>query len=217
MHLTRQEVTGNGLVEIIYPVEILVPYKERRPDHQFVFQFQYENFKPSELLFSGQGNHETVFNGASAAVMSLNLGYKYNLPVLGVELSAFFGSGGLGGGANDAAYSVQKKGVRIAAVIDGIMSEPYVAPYAGLQFVSWDFKESSRVGAGSASPEPVMGTQLGLLVQLNWLEPKSALRALNDDGLNNSYLDLFLQQYAGTGATNLATAFNMGAGFRLEY
>lgn len=215
--LTRQEVTGNGLVEIVYPVEILVPYKERRPDHQFVFHFQYENFKPTGLSFAGQGTYDSVFNGASAPIMSLNLGYKYNLPVVGVELSAFFGSGGLASGANNTAYSIQKKGIKAAAVFDGIMQEPYVAPYVGLQFVGWDFKESSSVGANSASPGFILGTQAGLLLQLNWLEPKTALRALNDDGLNNSYLDLFVQQYASPKELNLATSFNWGAGFRLEY
>lgn len=217
IEMTREEVTGNGLVEIVYPVEYLVPYKERRPDHQFIFHFQYENFKPAALVFSGQGNHDSIFGGASAPVMSLSLGYKYNLPIVGVEVSAFFGSGGLTGGANNTAYSVQKKGVRLAAVFDGIMSEPYVVPYVGIQFVGWDFKESSSLGANSASPGFIMGTQAGLLFQLNWLEPKSALRALNDDGLNNSYLDLFIQQYAATENANLASAFNWGAGFRLEY
>jgi hypothetical protein len=210
-------LAGAQEVEIVYPVEILAPYRERRPDHQIIFHFQYENFKPSEIQFSGQGGYESVFNGSSASIMGLNLGYKYNLPLVGVELSGFFGSGGAGGGTSNAAYSVQKKGLRTALILDGIMDEPYVAPYLGIQFVSWDFQESSDVGATSITTDYVMGTQIGVLLQLNWLEPATALRALNEDGLTNSYLDLFVQQYGGTSPVNLATSFNWGAGFRLEY
>ncbi len=197
------KVTGNGLIEIVYPAEVLAPYKERRPDHQFIFHFQYENLKPAGL--------------GSAAIMGLNLGYKYNVPVVGLEISGFFGSGGSAGGSNGSSYSVQKKGVRAAAVFDDFMNEPYVAPYFGLQIVKWDFDESSLSGRNSASLDPTLGTQVGLLIQLNWLEPKTALNALNEDGLNNSYLDLFLQQYASTKGVNLATSFNWGAGFRMEY
>lgn len=214
--IREQQVTGNGLVEVVFPAEILAPYKERRPDHQFVFHFQYENFKPSELQFSGQGNHSAVFTG-SAQLMGLNLGYKYNLPVVGLELSGFFSSGGQGGGINQTGYFLEKKGLRFAAVFDGIMDEPYIAPYVGMQIVKWNVKESSNVGSSSASPDPVMGTQMGLLIQLNWLEPESALRALNEDGLNNAYLDVFMQQYEATAGANLASSFNWGAGFRLEY
>ena len=214
--IREQQVTGNGLVEVVFPAEILAPYKERRPDHQFVFHFQYENFKPNQMTLAGQGSYDTVFSG-SASVMGLNLGYKYNAPLVGLEVSGFFGSGGLGGGKNGSGYSVEKKGVRLAAIFDDFAPEPYLAPYVGLQIVKWDVKESSNSGASSAGLDAVMGTQIGLLVQLNWLEPASALRALNEDGLNNSYLDLFMQQYGATSGTNLASAFNWGAGFRLEY
>lgn len=206
----------NGLIEIVYPVEILEPYKNRRPDHQFIFHFQFENFRPQGFQFQGQGTHAAIFEG-SAPINSLALGYKYNLPLVGVELSAFFGSGGQGGGLNNTSYSVQKKGVRLAAVFDDFMNEPYVAPYFGIQLVTWDFQELSSLGASSGSLGPATGTQAGLLFQLNWLEPNSALKALNEDGLNNAYLDLFMQQYSATTGTNLASAFNWGAGFRLEY
>lgn len=200
--------SGAGLVEIVYPAEILAPYKDRRPDHQFVFHFQYENFKPT-------GFSQVI--ASSASVLGLNLGYKYNLPVVGLELSGFFGSGGASGGVDRTSYSVQKKGLRLAAIFDGILDEPYVAPYLGLQIVKWDVSSTSDFGTFSASPDFVMGTQVGLLFQLNWLEPKTALRALNEDGLNNSYLDLFFQQYGATSGIDLASSFNWGAGFRLEY
>lgn len=60
----------------------------------------------------------------------------------------------------------------------------------------------------------------GLLIQLNWLEAETAKDAYLNQGVENTYLDIFWNQYASSGSDedlNLETQSNWGAGLRIEF
>jgi hypothetical protein len=213
--------TLSGKVEIEIPPEILAPYSERRPDWQITFNFQLENFKPTDLTLGTGAKYNDQFGGKSLSLINFYLGGKYNFPVTAIDLSLNYGAGGGAGqpeGQSGVGILVVKKGVRIALELDQMMREPYVAPYAALSFNAWDYSESSTGQTLNKSTTPQMGFQLGALVQLNSLEEKTALRALREDGLQNTFLDVFVHQYtAETDGIKLTSALSWGLGFKTEY
>jgi len=215
--------TEKKLVEVIYPVQGLVPYRERRPSHQMTFNFQYENFLPQGFVSPTVGtSFNQTYSEVAAPILSGSIGWKYNVSVAGLELAAFYGNGGLISvqGGDKVSLDVSKYGLKFGAYLDTIMREPYVVPYGALQLQMWNISEVNNTNKYSHTTGYALGYQVGALVQLNWVESDAALVALNESGLTNTYLDFFLQSYgAPTDAAdpNLASEFNWGVGFRLEY
>lgn len=222
------ETPGSELIEIEYPVEALLPYRDRRPTHQVTANIQHEMFAPTGFISptvtdpAAANIYSKVYSDKDMGITSLSIGYKYNIPLIGLEVAPFYGMGSLKESTigETMLLDVSKAGVRVAGYLETLTSEPYVVPYAALQFQIWNVEEKSATKAFSRETGFVMGTQLGLLIQLNWIDPDGALTAMNESGLNNTYLDIFAQQYGestDSADPNLTTDFNWGVGLRLEY
>lgn len=225
---TDSEVTeDSGLVEVVYPVEYTRPYRERRPKNQLTFQVDYENYMPSEYFSPSvpdpsPNGYVNVFGETSIPMVNFALGWKYNFSLLGMELAAFYGTGAIQDNriGDRISLHLQKAGFKLAGYLDTLFKEPYVVPYAAAQFQIWNIFEESSTLVYERESAYGIGVQAGLLFQLNWIEPGSSLMALNESGLNNTYIDLFVQQYSDTVDSKdpyLASDLNWGVGLRLEY
>lgn len=224
-----RELPAEGKVTIEYPVETALPYRERRPRHQFTAHVQYENFAPTGYLSpviadpsTVDPSYQNVYNQEDIPLIGLALGYKFNMPFLGVEVAPFYAAGGITSSrtGENITLNFEKYGVRFAAYLETLFREPYVVPYVSGVIQVWGIEESGASLAFSRSTAYTFGFGAGLLFQLNWLDPAAALLALNESGLSNTYLDVFVQQYGDTVDANdpvLSTDFNWGAGIRLEY
>lgn len=222
-----EAMEDSGLVEVVYPVEISRPYRERRPKNQVTLQVDYENYMPANYFSPSvpepnPNAYKSIFGETSIPMVNFALGWKHNLSLLGIELAAFYGTGAIQDNriGDKVSLNLQKAGLKLAGYLDTLFKEPYVVPYAAAQFQIWNvFEESSTLVYERASAYGI-GFQAGLLFQLNWLEPNSSLMALNESGLNNTYVDLFVQQYGDTVDSKdpyLASDLNWGVGLRLEY
>lgn len=216
-----------GLVEIEYPAQIFADYRDRRPNSNVTFGIQYENYAPVGYVSgaapaAAANTYSAVYGDQDMPLTSLYVGYKYNLPFMGVETSLFYGMGGLIDAriGETIDLDVKKYGVKFAGYLDSIFKEPYFVPYGAVQIQFWGITEKGQSLEFNRSTGYTIGLQLGALIQLNWVEPETALFALNESGLNNTFLDVFMQQYGDTSdATDpkLASEFNWGLGIRLEY
>lgn len=213
----------NGLIEIEYPVEALLPYRERRPKNQLTLHFQYENFLPNGYISPTVGTtYGETYKNVATPLISGSIGWKHNIPFLGLEVAAFYGNGGLADTqmGEKVTFDVSKYGLKFAGYLETLFKEPYVVPYGAVQVQGWDVSEIRTNSKYERTTSYNVGFQVGALIQLNWLEQDSSLAALNESGLTNTYLDIFAQQYGNTSDAadpKMASEFNWGAGFRVEY
>jgi hypothetical protein len=234
-----EDVPQDGKIEVVYPADRLVPYRERRSDWGFTFGIQYEQIFPSSYKSQiDEFSYEEMFGTTSVDMIQGQLGVKYNFGLGSIGASAV-----LGAGSNysrevmnhlddpntpavekpeaDAKLQVTKIGAAITFVMDALFAEPYIAPYIEGQVFQLDWMESA-LGVDSVSGQTQMSTGIGagLLIQLNWLDPAAAFEAQNTSGLQNTYLDLYVSQYNGSSSSedpNFQTDVNYGAGLRLEF
>lgn len=218
-----------GKIQIEYPAQVFLPYRDRRPRHQFTANVQYENFAPTGYLSPVIADPTTVSNLykdtydlADIPIISLALGWKFNIPFMGVEIAPFYGKGSLQSSKSGETLSldIEKYGLKFAAYFETLFSEPYIVPYISGQVQLWGIEEKGATLNFSRSTGYAVGFGAGLLFQLNWIDSGAAFVALNESGLNNTYLDVFVQQYGDTSDPEdpiMSSEFNWGAGLRLEY
>lgn len=209
-------------VEIEFPASELVPYKERRPANQLSFGFQYEPTTFTNFASPiDSAKYEALFGKSSVDILQIAAGWKVNLPLLGIDLQGMYGRGVMSDTRSGQATSLalNKKGLKVLAVLDGIFNENYAVPYFGIQYLEWDVTTANDLASVSLTTGPVMAMTAGIYLSVHWLEKNSALMSYNEGGLNNTYIDLFINQYQqprNAADPDLSgTAF--GAGFKLEF
>ena len=107
-------------------------------------------------------------------------------------------------------------------IADVLFPEPYVAPYVGITAARLSFKEHDKTNKLDTSEETDIcyNYTVGLLIQLDWIDYQAAKEATLDYGLQNTFLDIYMTQYAKTGNEadpNTETDMLWGAGLRMEF
>lgn len=214
---------GDGTIEIVYPSEYTEEYKERRSDWSTVFSVTMDNILPDKYRSKIQGEtFEDLFGKTNISIVQVEIGTKYNFSLGALGASLFYGVGEIDDDriGEKRKLSLSKQGIGFNFTMDNLFDEPLVAPYVGGQVFTMNYKETAPDVSDSGQTAMTTGYTVGLLLQLNWLDPNSALQAQNSSGLENSYLDLFLSQYNTSESEddpNFQTSFNWGAGLRLEF
>jgi hypothetical protein len=221
----NDEIIGDGKIEIIYPATEAAPYLERRSNWGIQFGIDQENFLPSHFVSSNDSyTYKQMFGDASIQIVEASLGVKYNFGLGALTFDVVGGSGSVSNGLTGVTrgLSVVKRAVAVGYTMDAIMKEPYVAPYAKFQVFDFTYSDQGSINGDSTGTTAwTTGFTIGLLIQLNSIDPTdAALRANSDYGLNNTYLDVFATQYNTSNAKDdpeFETALNWGAGIRLEF
>lgn len=220
------EEPASNYVDIEFPASVVPPYGERRPSGGFTFGLQYEPVTLSKYTTAINGTTQSyadLYGSHAIQVPSINLGYKVNLPLIGIEASVTYGQGTVTDTQSGSNMSLlaTKKGGRLIAVLDGILNENYIVPYGGVQYISWDATETNNTTNVSASGTAsyAMGVIAGAYINVDWVEPRAALRSYNE-GVTTTYLDVFMAQYSSTNNPNepdFSSSMNWGAGLRVEF
>lgn len=211
------------LVEVRYPVDPDASYKERRRTHGANFAVNQLAMSPVDWLTLL--NQEAYFDEVYQNPVSLNsveLGYKFNFVLGSLNFLAVYGAGNTSSDGYN--LSVTKYAAKGMYIIDNILSEPYVAPYAAASIWQMTFKENDSFSTPSRETSETLGPgfdySFGLLFQLNWLEPGTARDTLNTTGIQNTYVDIFVTQHTDSQDSidaSTATDFDLGFGLRLEF
>lgn len=214
----------SGLVEMHYPIDADVPYKERRDDFAFTFGVTYENFYPKNYssIVDAADFYEDMFGEAEIPMFSADLGLKYNF-FLGALTAGVGGGYGTiseerGDVYRDVAFT--KASAYLGYTMDSVFDEPYVAPYILGGTTLFSIEETAGTETGSGTTDTCFFYKAGALVQLDWIEDSSSRVGLMEHGLENTYLDLFVTQYstsANSDDTDTETQLNFGAGLKLEF
>lgn len=208
------------LVELELRQDILAPYKERRSSHGFQMNVSYE---PVEFLkyksFLDGVSYKEMFGDSTTNIISLSAEYKYNFVMGAVSLGGVVGMGSVSG-PSDRSLALTKYGLRFKYTMDNIFSEPYVAPYLGMDLWQMSYNEKLGSDTYSGSTQLSYNYSVGMLIQLNWIDKGTATNATYEYGLENTYLDLYATQYSAPQAEDdpdLGTDFSFGAGLLFEF
>lgn len=224
----------DGKIEIIYPAEALAPYKERRSNWSTTFQIGVDMISPTSFRSrvpgdSNNRSYEDLFGSYTLDLIQAQLGLKYNFGLGSIGVAGLIGYGSIDGKEDSIVHelSLMKKGGSASFIMDNLFSEPYLAPYVEGQFFTFDYEETqyvpgseSNIHSSSAGTDMTTALVVGVLIQLNKLDPSAALAAQQSMGLNNVFADLFVSQYntsASEDDPNFETGVNFGAGMRMEF
>lgn len=222
---------GDGkTIEVNYSAEKMLPYKQRREDWSIVAGFNVEQLFPDGYKSAiDQFSYEELFGSSTLNITQGYVGAKYNMSFGSMGIGGMFGYGSLNDGRIsgtvnrdvDATLEVTKYGGYANLTLDTLFNEPYVAPYVEGQIYSMEWTESSKSGEEAAGwADIATAFRVGALIQLNWLDPDSALQARESSGLNNTFLDVFVSFYSASERKDdlsFESTANYGAGLSFEY
>jgi hypothetical protein len=223
-----------GLVEIHYPADPNIPYRERRETSAFMFGLNYENFYPSKYtsIIDANNTYQDLFGESEIPMISFDLSYKYNFSLGALVLGGGIGIGRLFQNEQTTRNTLEfsKYNVFVGYIMDSLFKEPYVAPYFNVGTTKFSIKETADVlnadGTTQSGSSQSGNTQTGFfykagfLMQLNWIEPDTSRSSIVESGIQNTYLDLFITKYTTSIAKDdpdVETNVNYGAGLRVEF
>ncbi len=236
--ITAQEIKDRQLVEV-EPVNVLsgdlssvyklLPYKIRRPKWGQQFGVSYSGYTPnnykSDYIGAGSGIvFSDLYGKAETPLIELAYGYKYNFDQ--GSLTAEFGAGYYGNTANagtvigDSVLTIEPIRLGLRFTADNLFFEPYIAPYieGGIYSVLYSEKVGNVNFSGNTQLAPFYSA--GILFQLNWLDPISAVTSYTESGLENSYVFLEVRQFMKSSAGKDPDFSNdpaLGGGINFEF
>ncbi len=228
-----EKVTEADMVEVIpreknveiEPRKQYTNYRDRRTTHGFFFSFNAENlyFQDYASLVD-QKLYEELFGQEDLTLLQVQVDYKLNFMLGSLIAGAGFGQGTLIDDrvGEERGLTISKKSLRAQWLLDSITREPYFVPYVGASLWQFGISEENITLNTTNSYDTGNGTALtvGILIQLNWLEPDVAKGAYLAQGLENTYLDVFWTQYQNTDDELdpvFENDFNFGVGLRMEF
>lgn len=214
----------NALVEVHVTQDFLAPYKVRREKHGIYFGVQYEPLVLKNYVSTLQPGvtYGTLFGDEAISLIRANMNYKYNFELGAIAIGADVGSGDVqsSNSGTSTTLNVMKYGVNLQYTMDNVWPEPYAAPYVGINIWKMDISESSGTTNFQAVTQIGYNYMIGVLVQLDWLDQDTAKESTFSTGLENTFIDLYITQYAKTESEddpNTETDLGYGAGIRLEF
>lgn len=224
-HAQNEEIKDDTpLVEVYHDIQETGDYRDRRSSHGFMFSANYQGFLPKNYISTLDSNpiYTDAFGKKSISMIEFQLAYKYNFSLGALTFGLGYGTGSVESdlSGDKRSLEVTKPSASIGYIMDALFAEPYVAPYLQLQAWQMGIKEKSSTDDFNGDTKMGFDYTVGLLLQLNALDPSSAAAALNNTGLENTYLDVFVTKYTKTQSTadaDTETDFNFGAGLRLEF
>jgi hypothetical protein len=217
-----EEVTNpSGKVEIQYEAQALAPYRERRGSWSAILGLNVSAFQPRKYYsrIDGRSFGELFGENQSIYLGQMQLGAQYNFALGSIGSALDIGYGQAGGSSR--ALDLIKEGVSLTYTMNNLWAEPYIAPYISGELLRYDYNDhGDGVEGDQGATSLTTAFTVGVLVQLNWIDPESALDARNSSGLENIFLDVFASQYNTSQSEsdiNLQSDLNWGAGLRLEF
>jgi hypothetical protein len=210
-----------GVVEMYTPTSYDQPYRERRPSWTWNLAIQYEAISPTAFTSDLDGaTYDGIFGQPITNIQGL-FGPKYNTKIGSLGLDFLYGRGDIQTTKTvTSSLSLNKTGAAITYTMDTLFPNPIIAPYIQYQVFSISYEERAT-GLGTVTGNIAVASAIvgGLLFQLNWIDADSARAGYVEEGIQNSYIDIFAASYAST-KTDKSPEFQsttLGAGFRVEF
>jgi len=214
---------GEALVEVHHPRPVDLPYRERRKAWGISAEVSKIDYLPVRYdSIIDEAYYENMFDNHPVPITQLEIGLKWNNPIGSFILCATYGRGQVYGTllGNDRNLIISKYGGEASVVLDNIWDEPRIAPYFSAAMFRFDLEERNPFYEIQGDTNTIFGYRIGILFQLNLLEPQISRDAYIGWGLENTYFDLFVAKNGDSqhpDDPSFATDFDLGMGIRLEF
>jgi hypothetical protein len=203
------ESTPEKLVEVETPLDYMKSYRDRKRDSGYIFGFNQLQMMPDTFGSSIDQVSYTDLNGTkSISINRFLIGKKWNFSKLSIALNASLGSGSASfKNITGRSASLTTKGIGAGAYLDGLTEEPYFVPF--IEVLAMDLNLTEQADALKVNTKYSYSPciSFGALIQLNWIDPPSALDAMNSIGLENSYIKVAYESLSyNTGTTDYSGA-----------
>ena len=218
-----QDGDPNSLVEVEVPQNTLADYRDRRLSHGMYVGLTYEQFAPKKFVSAIDAKtYSEMYGDEPIPLVGLNIDYKYNIGIGSLALGAGAAMGSISDSrsSEDRSLDVTKYAVNVKYTADVLMSEPYVAPYIGFSAYKMSVTDHSPATSKSETTSIGYAYTVGVLLQLDWIDYEVAKQATFNIGLENTFIDIYMTQYAKAGSDsepNMETDMTFGGGIRVEF
>ncbi len=223
----------SGLVEVRMPVDSFSPYKQRQKDWGFLVSLGMEQAKFPNLVTAfatdatDNFSFEEMLGNDSAALLSLELGPKYNTQAGSFALLFGYGSFDTKSKAKERLTKtrIQYTRYEMSTVyyLDTVFEEAYFIPYAGAGIWQGYYKESPDFYPGESEKYSTdIGTQyrVGALFGLDWIEGDAARVSRRKNGTQGTFLNFYAistMMSESNPQVNLENEFDIGATIVMEF
>lgn len=231
-----QAQAATGAVELEKQEDYSLSYKKRRGTHGVLFSVGMEKFYPIDYrsLFN-DAYIEEIIQENRIDLVGIELGYKHNMSFFSISvLGGFFQGAIVGARSGERTLSISKQGVSANVAIDGMLEEPWIAPYVQAGVHQFNVTESNAAQVSeSATTGLALNYRYGLLFQLDWIEnsidKESKAERLRSSGLENTYIDVYFAGHqpsrdaldpldlVNEGDPNMLSSGEMGLGLKMEF
>lgn len=218
-----QDGDPNGLVEVDVPQNTLANYRERRANHGMYVGITYEQFAPTSFVSALDAKtYKEMYGDEPIPLIGFGLDYKYNIGIGSLSLGAGAAMGSLSDerSGEKRTLDITKYAINARYTADVLMDEPYVAPYIGFSAYKMGVTDHNATASKSETTSIGYSYTLGVLLQLDWIDYEVAKQATFNIGLENTFIDIYMTQYAQAGSdaeANMKTDMTFGAGLRMEF
>jgi hypothetical protein len=222
-NMVEEVANPTGKIEIQYEAEAMAPYRQRRGTWSPIFGINASMIQPKKYFSEIDGDpYDAMFGSQAIPMVQAQFGAQYNFTLgsLGFLVEGGYGQVSGSNSGTSRSLSLMKKGASLTYTMNTLWPEPYLAPYISGELLNFDYREEGATDSKSGSTAFTSALTVGLLIQLNWLDPDSALDARNSSGLNNIFLDVFASQYNTSNSStdaNFQSDLNWGAGLKFEF
>lgn len=204
-------------------------YKERRSRHGFTVGISSENVYMHDYTSIYDGKlYEELWGQEDVSLPQLNLNYKFNFILGSINIGAGYGQGSILDDriGEERTIIIDKTAANFQFLFDNFMKEPYFVPYIGVSLFNFKITEQVTLATSTERTDHSFTTDtgnaftVGFLIQLNWMEKEASKEAYLENGLENTYLDIYWTQYENPNQEpdpSTQSDFNWGAGLRIEF
>ncbi|MFN8792564.1 MAG: hypothetical protein ACK5Y2_14005 [Bdellovibrionales bacterium] len=200
-----QESAANneqGLVELRGSQDIFLPYKQRQRAWGYVFSAGAELVTYPGLLSQftepdgSIATFEDMFGPNSQTMASFEMGPKYNTSMGSFALLLGYSRLDISSSRiqSKAELRVSRYSANVVYYLDTLWQEPYFVPYVGAGAWQADYEEENEDEPDVIAKYTTdVGFQwrIGGLINLDWIEPATALRSRRTLGLQATFLNLY--------------------------
>lgn len=200
-------------------------YKIRRKTHggsvnvttENIYMADYTSLHDDEI-------YEALWGQEDVSLVQLGLNYKYNFTLGSLNLGIGYGHGSLLDDriGDERTIALDKSSASIQFLLDNLMREPYFVPYVGASIFNFKINEYVKSTDQTYEMTSSYGNSftVGFLIQLSWMERETSRLAYQENGIENTYLDVFWTQYENPNEDpdpSIQSDLNWGAGLRVEF
>lgn len=205
--------------------EVFGAYRDRRDSWGLLVSVGYSLYDPVNYVsrVSEGTDFETLYDSGGMPEVSITAKSHFAFGSLGLGIGGgYFSTSSKSSSGVSSTLDVIPIRVEASVILDTLTREPLFAPYFLVGAYINTFNEESDDGVESFEGNTAIGTYFGggVNLQLDWIEPKSAIKTYVSHGIENTFIFFEVKKYITSNDADdpdFETGLLMAAGLKIEH